>query len=195
MLAPLFIIDPYLEHGSGDLFSLAWSPTLQTIFVGCKNTSLQWFDFRNQVSPSGSSSSLQETLNSGCATPALTSLRKAHKFFDSYPQSARKPADTNARNGSTYLTGHQTPDTEYSEVPTPQAHLNIPASNVVDSAHWGYIYCMTILDDENGVRLATGSGDEYVKVGLRIVAVNALVLKHSALTAMGLFRTSSTTSP
>ncbi|KAF5360448.1 hypothetical protein D9756_004816 [Leucocoprinus leucothites] len=162
-LSPLYVIDPYLEHSSGDLFSLAWSPTLQTIFVGCKNTSLQWFHFSRSPSPSESSASLQDAVPSGYATPNLSAPRKAHKFFDSYPQYLRKPADKNARNG--YLPGRESPESDsYSDIPIPQAYFNIPASNVVDSAHWGYIYCMNVIDDGNGVRLATGSGDESVKL-------------------------------
>ncbi|KAF9454810.1 glutathione degradosome [Macrolepiota fuliginosa MF-IS2] len=163
-LTALYVVDPYLENGAGDLFSLAWSPTLQTIFVGCKNTSLQWFNFRHTISPTGSSSSLQDTLISGCTSPNLAGLRKAHKFFDSYPQHERKPADIHARNGSAHQ-GRDSPDSDQcSDVPVPQAFFSIPASNVIDPAHWGYIHCMAIIDDENGVRLATGSGDEYVKL-------------------------------
>ncbi|KXN88158.1 putative di- and tripeptidase DUG2 [Leucoagaricus sp. SymC.cos] len=157
-LTPLYVIDPCLEHSAGDLFSLAWSPTLQTIFVGCKNTSLQWFSFRRPPSPASSSSPVP----SGSSTPNLSALRKAHKFFDSYPRYQRRPADINARNG--YLPGRESPDADFYDIPTPQVYISIPAFNVVDSAHWGYIYCMTILDDENGVRLATGSGDENVKL-------------------------------
>lgn len=43
--------------------------------------------------------------------------------------------------------------------------MDISATNVFDSAHYGYIYCMTILPERDGViQLATGSGDETVKV-------------------------------
>lgn len=107
---------------------------------------------------------MHDTVPSGCTTPNLSALRKAHKFFDSYPQYLRKPADINARNG--YIPGRDSPDPYVSDIPLPQAYFSIPASNVIDSAHWGYVYCMSVLDDENGVRLATGSGDENVKVRL-----------------------------
>jgi di- and tripeptidase len=150
---------PYLETYSGDLFSLAWSPTRQVLFVGCQNTSLQWISF---PSPS-SSPPPPEPTSSGTATPTHTS-RKAHKFFDSYPIYQRKPADLHA-----YLTqqsGRDTPDLDCSDITPPNAYFSIPACNVIDSAHWGYIYCMVVLDDEDGVRLATGSGDEFVKVSL-----------------------------
>ncbi|KAJ2935286.1 hypothetical protein H1R20_g1809, partial [Candolleomyces eurysporus] len=44
--------------------------------------------------------------------------------------------------------------------------LNIPAVNVIDPAHYGYIYCMTALTatGDGITRLATGSGDESIKL-------------------------------
>ena len=57
--------------------------------------------------------------------------------------------------------------------PTARAEFNIPAQNVIDSAHYGYVYCMALLPDTSqraagaaskDVLLATGSGDETVKV-------------------------------
>jgi len=103
---------------------------------------------------------LLDATSSGHTTPTS---RKAHKFFDSYPQYLRKPADINARNG--HHSGRESPDSDtYNDIQVPQAYFKIPTSNVLDSAHWGYVYCMIVLDDENGVRLATGSGDEKVKV-------------------------------
>ena len=69
----------------------------------------------------------------------------------------------NARNS--HNLGRESPDSgSYNDTLVPQAYFKITASNVLDSAHWGYVYCMIVLDDENGVRLATGSGDEKVKV-------------------------------
>lgn len=42
--------------------------------------------------------------------------------------------------------------------------MKIPILNVIDSAHYGYVYCMAVLKNDERVRLATGSGDETVKV-------------------------------
>ncbi|KAJ3742937.1 hypothetical protein DFH05DRAFT_1526431 [Lentinula detonsa] len=144
-LKPVYIIDTYTETCAGDLYSIAWCPTLQTIYIGCQNTSLQWYRF----TPAASAS------ESGTTTPNGTVVRKAHKFFDSYPQFERRPADLNANNP-------QTPNPYLSpEVP----RLEVPSTNVIESEHFGYIYCMTVLDErEFGVTLATGSGDETVKV-------------------------------
>jgi di- and tripeptidase len=156
------VITPYQDHSAGDLFSLSWVPSIQTIFVGCQNTSLQWLDFKSGITRSDSSSSESE---SGVSTPSRLGQRQAHKFFDSYPIYERKPADVFAKNSR--AGGRGSPDSDVS-VPSPIAHLEIPAANVVDSAHYGYVYCMAVShpsDEHKEPRLATGSGDESVKVG------------------------------
>lgn len=179
-LSPVYVLNPYLETGAGDLFSLVWSSSLQTLYIGCQNTSLQWYDF------SPNSNTDPATLLASCAIngspdilPTSTSfLRKAHKFFDSYPQYERRPADINAMNGS--------PPTSIqdSECADPKTFLSVPAANVIDSAHFGYVYCMALLpptrqgsddvfpaedvgeQERAQTRLITGSGDETVKVHL-----------------------------
>jgi len=164
-----------MGEGAGDLFSLAWSSELQTIFVGCQNTSLQWFDFREPIPRSSSSSSVVDgpTLTSSNYTPMVGASRTAHKFFDSYPQYERKPADIHANNSR--LRGRSSPDSDHSDAP-PRDYLSIPASNVIDSAHYGYIYCMVVLHKCNhGIQLATGSGDETVKVLMSLFALIELI--------------------
>ncbi|KAJ7622848.1 WD40-repeat-containing domain protein [Mycena polygramma] len=134
-LTPIYVLSPYLDTGAGDLFSLACSEhhTINSL---------------NGLSDIGSAS--------GTSTP-----RKAHKFFDGYPQYERKPADIHANNNASRDTSpHSDPS-----VPPQRAYLNIPAENVIDSAHYGYIYCMALLQEgEPGVRLVTGTGDESVKI-------------------------------
>lgn len=103
---------------------------------------------------------------SGICTPPTIGSRKAHKFFDSYPQYERRPADLYANNGSpkNHSTGSLDLD-GYSEIPRSREYMKIPISNVIDSAHYGYIYCMVVVKEgDRGVHLATGSGDETVKV-------------------------------
>ncbi|KAJ7688222.1 hypothetical protein B0H14DRAFT_3053338 [Mycena olivaceomarginata] len=156
-LTPVYVLSPYLETGAGDLFSLAWSPSLQTIYVGCQNTSLQWYHFDSAHHPAGAGAAHLGHISgsaSGTSTP-----RKPHKFFDSYPQYERRPADIHANNGSRDTSPHSD-----SSVPRPRAYLDIPSENVIDSAHYGYIYCMALFAGEKGVRLATGGGDEFVKI-------------------------------
>ncbi|KAI9446065.1 Zn-dependent exopeptidase [Lactarius indigo] len=96
-----------------DLFSLAWSPIHSTIYIGCQNTSIQWYNLTN-VS-----------------------------------------------------------DMISSALPLQRAELDVPPRNVIDSAHYGYVYCMALLPSTSwgaatsmrqDVLLITGSGDETMKV-------------------------------
>lgn len=68
---------------------------------------------------------------------------------------------------------------QHPSVPVPKAFLQVPAINVIDSAHYGYVYCMALLpstregsDDSAPVsgatQLVTGSGDETVKVTIKL---------------------------
>jgi len=165
-MTPIYVIEPYLESGAGDIFSLVWSPSLQTIYIGCQNTSLQWLEFHASVPHLRSAISVTDL--SPCSSGTLTPIgshspRRAHKFFDSYPQYERKAADIYAKNSATRL-DRWTSDSEREFLtPAPQAVISIPGSNVIDSAHYGYIYCMAILEIPDA-QLATGSGDETVKI-------------------------------
>ncbi|KAF9219228.1 glutathione degradosome [Gyrodon lividus] len=156
----MYVLHPYLEIGAGDLFSLAWNPALQVVYVGCQNTSIQWFDFCQQQI--GRRARAQDS--SGTSTPT----RKVHKFFDSYPQYTHKPADLLANNFSSSPLSEA--DTCCENV------IAISASNVLDSAHFGYVYCMAIMPSQRSgsddlalqpcasYQLLSGSGDETVKI-------------------------------
>ena len=151
-LTPLYLIHPHLYTDAGDLFPLAWSPTHSTIYIGCQNTSIQWYDFTN----------VSDATLSGTSTP-----RPLHKFFNSYRQTQRRLPDLEAINTDGHTNGviH----------PAPLAELNVPSRNVIDSAHHGYVYCMALLPstwwgattlNPQDVCLITGSGDETMKVRL-----------------------------
>ena len=105
---------------------------------------------------------------SGASTP-----RRAHKFFNSYPRSQRRSPDLETSNGVSDLTRSLDSHVVFVNPPTARAEFNISAQNVIDSAHYGYVYCMALLPDTSqraagatskDVLLATGSGDETVKV-------------------------------
>ncbi|KAH9966153.1 Zn-dependent exopeptidase [Russula compacta] len=164
-LIPLYIINPFLDTDSGDLFSLAWSPVHSTIYIGCQNTSIQWYNFSASDLVTGGS-----LPGSGTSTP-----RRAHKFFNSYPRFQRRSPDFEASNGTNNpvqrTNGHVV--SINTQTPTPRAEFNIPAQNVIDSAHYGYVYCMVLIPSTRhgvtsvaykDVLLATGSGDETVRI-------------------------------
>ncbi|KAK0539644.1 hypothetical protein OC835_001043 [Tilletia horrida] len=69
---PVAVLYP-AEDNVGDIFSLQWSQQLQTLYVGCQNTSIQWISLES--------------------VPASTAMRvpaKPHKFFDSVPVALRR---------------------------------------------------------------------------------------------------------
>jgi len=160
-LSPLYVINPFLDTDSGDIFSLAWSPTLSTIYIGCQNTSLQWYNFRDSLNTPSQQSS-------GTSTP-----RRAHKFFNSYPRSQRRSPDLESSNGLNKALRGVDGHVLFINPPIPRAEFSIPAQNVINSAHYGYVYCMVLVPStrqgatsatQKDVLLATGSGDETVKV-------------------------------
>lgn len=181
-LTPLYIINPYLYTDAGDLFSLAWSPTHSTIYIGCQNTSIQWYNLTH----------VSDAISSGTSTP-----RPVHKFFNSYPQTQRRLPDLQAINNITSLTRDTDGHTIGTTPPTPRAELNVPARNVIDSAHYGYVYCMALLPSTSwgaatskrqDVLLVTGSGDETMKVwrcsptGLELL--NTIECTHGAILSL-----------
>lgn len=95
-------------------------------------------------------------------------LRKAHKFFDSYPQCERRQADIYANNGTpNKILALGSPELDIPDPGQPKMCYSIPPSNVIDSAHYGYIYCMALLtENDHGIQIVTGSGDESVKVSI-----------------------------
>ncbi|KAG6845113.1 hypothetical protein H0H87_000540 [Tephrocybe sp. NHM501043] len=139
-------------------------------------------------SSSSSSTDLVALQGSGTSTLSTIPVRKAHKFFDSYPQYERRPADLFARNPTTGVGGGAGSPPKPEHMPA-YGLLNIPPTNVIDSAHYGYVYCMALLEKgsdtaEDGlVQLATGSGDETVK--LWTCTSSGLVLVHEFPCANG----------
>lgn len=200
-LTQLFVLNPHLDTDSGDLFCLAWHSATGTLYFGCQNTSIQWYDFHGLYSPQSQAQSgiksddpaaprsraqmpvasfstpgsrsesldrlvIDTNIGSGTSTP-----RKAHKFFDSYPQYERRVPDLNARNPtltnytSATPPSHSPAPTGYSTPPYLQASisgsadpclvpsasqpslqtLQVPSENTVWSAHYGYVYCMAMV--------------------------------------------------
>lgn len=177
---------------AGDIFSLVWCCGTQTIIFGCQNTSIQWFDCTTldsstAISPGSTpliadSASVASVDSDKLSLGLPSSLRrgqpKVHKFFDSYPQSERKPADEFAMNGVVGSPPASQPGcVDGPPAALPLAAFDIPPENEVDSAHYGYVYAMVVLpstrdgsddilplDSKFGWHLVTGSGDETIKV-------------------------------
>ena len=164
-LRPLYIINAYFDVDAGDIFSLVYSPSLDTIYFGCQNTSVQWFDFNMLSSPQPPPP---------CALPsALDQLM----LRDSDVRRSRPPTRTKFFADG-LASGQATPTRRKPEdIPQPLSEFQVNGANVIDSAHHGYVYSMALLpmspsegsrvgDDNIRELLVTGSGDETVRVGL-----------------------------
>ncbi|KAF7975347.1 hypothetical protein HWV62_9799 [Athelia sp. TMB] len=179
-LSPVYVLHPYLETGAGDLFSIAWSSQLQTLYIGCQNTSLQWLDFSSQSDVDAAVLACSKSSTPDILSTSSSLSRKPHKFFDSYPQFERRPADINASNSAS----PKLPSKDIERIDT-KAYLSVPPTNVIDSAHFGYVYCMALLpavregldhivldEDDSRILAVVASGetiyagcqDGYVKV-------------------------------
>lgn len=155
-LVPLYVLDPYLQTDAGDIYSLAWSQSHETVYFGCQNTSIQWIQFQGD----------------SVIAPPSSQPRPVHKFFaGSHPQ---------YQHTMSVDSTNETAPIQSSDATSSQAGctvLSIPATNIVSSAHHGYVYCMAVspspywgsddilyADARSCVYLVTGSGDESVKV-------------------------------
>ncbi|SPO26276.1 related to DUG2 - putative di- and tri-peptidase [Ustilago trichophora] len=103
--APLFVVYP-AEDSVGDIFALKWCPVLETLYLGCQSTSIQWIclaGFDKQKGSSlaraggrGEAASQQAenglagvgTSDTGADSPIISTpdlMSRPHKFFDSVP--------------------------------------------------------------------------------------------------------------
>ena len=175
-LVPLYIINPYLDTDAGDIFCVTYAPSLQTLYFGCQNTSLQWFDFSTLPSSSNSTAS-----TSNCSPKSLDDLGFLATSLTSRPGSKRHKFFAHG-----VASGHSTPTPLCGAgVPKPlYGVLQLEAFNVIDSAHVGYIYSMALApsplesacepesDKHTEIILATGSGDETVNVSMEMAKVH-----------------------
>lgn len=166
-LIPLYILNPYLDTDSGDIFCLSYSSHLQTVYFGCQNTSLQWFDF-NSLSSERS------------ACPCSNGPDAFNDPLILQESDIRPGSKRNKFFGDGIASGQATPTPLCKEgVPKPKGVFQVRSSNVIDSAHYGYVYSMVLLPsalesnveredkDMDSVLLITGSGDETVRVGIQ----------------------------
>ncbi|PWN53660.1 WD40 repeat-like protein [Violaceomyces palustris] len=96
-LAPLYVIYP-AEDNVGDIFALKWCPKLETLYLGCQNTSIQWISLAF-LSASASTVGL-ESPSLALAAP----VSKPHKFFDSIPVALSRTANNSGSGVSTPTT-------------------------------------------------------------------------------------------
>lgn len=149
-LTPLCVINPYLETDSGDIFCLRFSRTLQTVYFGCQNTSLQWFDFSTlspSSAPSPRHSIAEETTSSDRASSVEPVPMTSALQFTPRPSidAVERAPRSRTTKREKFFSGYSSPNFA-SRAPSktrsikPLKEINVQPQCVLDSAHFGYIY-------------------------------------------------------
>lgn len=167
-LTPFYILTPHLDTSAGDIFSLVYSPPLKTLYFGCQNTSLQWYNLsklprrRSAASGQRRTSSVEPEDSKHCHTDnsqqpdqndsgdlfdpvhgdtgLALDRKKWHRFFDNTPRLGRPILSPAPSVTPQTRSGSSTPSTAH----LPRV-LQVPPHNIIHSAHYGYIYCMALL--------------------------------------------------
>ncbi|KAG8532737.1 uncharacterized protein KY384_002614 [Bacidia gigantensis] len=131
----------YSSYDVGDVFCVAYSSNLQTVYLGAQNTAIQWYD-------------LSERDSRPPPDPKSHPSYRNHRFFDS-----KGPGGTS------------TPRPSSPEEPRALGgrELEIERNHIVHYAHFGYVYCMLLAQDlktprYQGEVLISGGGDGSIKL-------------------------------
>ncbi|KAM6487686.1 glutathione degradosome [Trichoderma sp. SZMC 28011] len=133
----------YGNHDVGDIFSTAYSPQHDTLYIGAQNMTIQWVSLSDPTTKSTPDSQRHPD-------------RRSHRFFDSKA-----------------IGGTSTPrrsEDKWGLIPQAKCTLEIDSGAVRKFAHYGYIYCMLIAKGptvEAGPEeevLISGGGDGTIKL-------------------------------
>ncbi|KAI9835858.1 MAG: hypothetical protein M1819_001756 [Sarea resinae] len=133
----------YSTYDVGDVFCVAYSAALDTAYFGAQNTSIQWYDLKQKDSRPA-------------PNPVSHPSFRNHRFFDSKgPGGISTPRP--ASSGEAGLRAQGGKD------------LEIDKENIVQYAHYGYVYCMALIKglDRDGPDedvLISGGGDGTIKL-------------------------------
>lgn len=155
----LLVIEPRLP---GNIFSLLYSETTSTLYIGCQSTSVQWIYLPESVLSSTPSSPVAVNAIS-LASSSIAQPSPSRQFS---PKSSTKPT-------SRFFDS-------CSPSPVPSIRGDGPEEKAVRvlaireectmTAHWGYVYCLAWIQDGGGQGknwLVSGSGAGDVKVTMR----------------------------
>ncbi|KAI9690909.1 MAG: hypothetical protein M1822_008529 [Bathelium mastoideum] len=140
----------FSAYDIGDVFCVSYSPSLQTLYLGAQNTSIQWYDLKEKD---------QRPVPKSESHPYY----RADRFFDSTgPGGIRAPRPA--------------PSIDVLEA-TPKARkqlegtqpLEIDRHHIYQFAHYGYVYCTLlakgiVLGEPSKEFLISGGGDGVIKV-------------------------------
>ncbi|KAF2804547.1 glutathione degradosome [Mytilinidion resinicola] len=131
----------YSLYDVGDIFCVSYSSSLKTVYLGCQNTSIQWYDLREKdIRPP--------------PDPKAHPAERTSRFFDSSgPGGVQTPRPRSTDDGPRNAVGGQS--------------LEIHNQYIRQFAHFGYVYCMLIArgitsDDPNEEILISGGGDGVI---------------------------------
>ena len=131
----------YSTYDVGDVFSVAYSAQLETVYMGAQNTSIQWC-------------CLKDSATRPMPNPDRHPDRRNHRFFDSVQAG-----------------GTSTPRPQISRAGMNDGTvLEIDKAHMKHYAHFGYVYCMllvrgvTRLVDSDEDVLISGGGDGTIKI-------------------------------
>ncbi|KAI9796353.1 MAG: hypothetical protein M1833_006358 [Piccolia ochrophora] len=132
----------YSTYDVGDIFCVAYSSRLQTVYQGAQNTTIQWYDLKEKDKR---------------PRPDATShpSHRNHRFFDSRGPGGEAHRRTSLDSYSPHKLGGQS--------------LEIDREHIVQYAHYGYVYCMLMVP-ESSINpsdediLITGGGDGTIKI-------------------------------
>ncbi|EPQ29230.1 uncharacterized protein PFL1_02985 [Pseudozyma flocculosa PF-1] len=124
-LRPLYVVYP-AEDNVGDIFALKWCSELQTLYLGCQNTSIQWICLEGIASSASNGSQAATQPGAATATPAgglavrgsahggqlrgsdspkvatpgAFPVSRPHRFFDSVSLSRSRSTNTTAASAA-----------------------------------------------------------------------------------------------
>lgn len=177
-LEPLALIYPATDN-TGDIFTMTWCSALHTLYLGCQDTSIQWI----------------------CITPEKLSETplhavpesRPHKFFDSMSRAmagassplplAVRTAEQLIRRTAVHMASSVATDAHPHQpmracAPMQMSVLAVNKTCVIPSAHFGYVYSLTIVPVASGAPiLASGAGDEMIR--LWTLSADGILLQHT----------------
>ena len=163
---------------TGDIYSLAWDAKAQVLYMGCQDTSIEWISIT------------RARLHEAASEPLWPTATSYDKFFDSRPRSLwhrtteREMSARSATASDLLRRTHVRWSDGRTCADSPMAVLRVDPAHVVHSAHHSYVYCMTWAEVHGETMLASGAGDEAVRLwrlcGASPTLFRTLVLPHPA---------------
>ncbi|KIW04317.1 hypothetical protein, variant [Verruconis gallopava] len=132
----------YSHYDIGDIFCVAYSTRLETVYIGAQNTSIQWYDLKQRDTRPK-------------PLPTSHPWHRQSRFFDSPgPGGVRTPRKDVSGSGPGDARGGQV--------------LEIDRQDIRQFAHNGYVYCMLLAKglkgNPNQEVLISGGGDGTIKI-------------------------------